>query len=85
MVDSHHNNFNKKGVGDGDGDDNDDDNDDDENDDDHKDDANDKSRWCRVVVVGLVGGESSRRAAANRRTPLKTSVTKMIIITNTSL
>ena len=80
MVDSHHNDFKKKGDGDGeDGDD------DDDNDDNDKDDANDKSRWCRVVVVGLVGGESSRRAAANRRTPLKTSVTKMIIITNTSL
>ena len=83
MVDSHHNDFKKKGDGDGDDDDNDDN--DDDNDGDDKDDANDKSRWCRVVVVGLVGGESSRRAAANRRTPLKTSVTKMIIITNTSL
>ena len=64
MVNSHNNNFNKKGDGDGDDDDNDDDKDDDD-----KDDANDKSRWCRVVVVGLVGGESSRRAAANLRTP----------------
>ena len=71
MVNSHNDNYNYKGDnGDGNDGDNDDGNDGDENDDDDKDDANDKSRWCRVVVVGLVGGESSRRSAANLRTPL---------------